>query len=181
MINEIFGKLTVLEQVIISSEKKRKQYRCQCLCGNIVIVSGSKLKSKNNHCKSCPACAYANRPQFKNRLSPEERSFRLHIQDRAKKDNIECSLTVKQYTDVASRNCHYCNTAAISVTRDTCKLVPKRYAKLNGLDRVDSSGGYHLDNVVSCCKICNFAKGTLSEELFKEWITRVYKYFILKE
>ena len=32
------------------------------------------------------------------------------------------------------------------------------------------------DNSVPCCKYCNFAKHTMSEEDFYVWIKRVYEY-----
>lgn len=49
-------------------------------------------------------------------------------------------------------NCTYCNYLSI----DT----------LNGLDRLDSNKSYELTNVVSCCKLCNFMKGSLDANTF---------------
>jgi 5-methylcytosine-specific restriction endonuclease McrA len=43
----------------------------------------------------------------------------------------------------------------------------------SGIDRKDSSKGYILSNVVSCCFTCNKAKGTMSEKEFLEWIDRI--------
>lgn len=42
-------------------------------------------------------------------------------------------------------------------------------------NRVDSDNGYIETNVVSCCKICNFAKGSMSYEDFQSWIQRLIK------
>lgn len=44
----------------------------------------------------------------------------------------------------------------------------------NGIDRVDSSLGYTVDNVVPCCKLCNQAKNNLSKQEFVDWVKRVY-------
>lgn len=52
--------------------------------------------------------------------------------------------------------------------------------KHNGIDRVDSSKGYTLDNCVPCCSKCNYAKHEMSVEEFKEYITNVYQKLILK-
>jgi hypothetical protein len=43
----------------------------------------------------------------------------------------------------------------------------------NGIDRKDNSKGYTIDNVVSCCFICNKGKWTQSVGEFKTWLTRV--------
>ena len=43
----------------------------------------------------------------------------------------------------------------------------------NGIDRVDNTRGYTLDNVVPCCFKCNRAKDTMTKEEFLEWVGRV--------
>jgi hypothetical protein len=40
----------------------------------------------------------------------------------------------------------------------------------NGIDRLDCAIGYQPNNVVSCCAICNRAKGDMPFEAFIEWI-----------
>lgn len=44
----------------------------------------------------------------------------------------------------------------------------------NGIDRIDNSKGYNLDNCVTCCTQCNTAKMQETEEDFKKWIIDVY-------
>jgi len=39
-----------------------------------------------------------------------------------------------------------------------------------GIDRVDNKKGYVVDNVVSCCTICNRVKNNMSYIDFKKWI-----------
>lgn len=48
---KIFGKLTVLEECEERTPQGSVQWKCQCECGNIVIVSGDNLR--RNHTKSC--------------------------------------------------------------------------------------------------------------------------------
>ena len=43
---------------------------------------------------------------------------------------------------------------------------------------IDSSKGYTKDNVVSCCKDCNYSKRTMSQEDFLTWVERVYNHSI---
>lgn len=45
---------------------------------------------------------------------------------------------------------------------------------LNGIDRVDSNKGYHIDNCVPCCTSCNYAKHKLSQKEFYDKIKKIY-------
>lgn len=42
-----------------------------------------------------------------------------------------------------------------------------------GIDRIDSGLGYIENNVVPCCTMCNFAKGSASAETWNEWRARI--------
>lgn len=43
----------------------------------------------------------------------------------------------------------------------------------NGIDRLDNSKGYTIDNVAACCKVCNRAKNAMSVDEFESWIERL--------
>ena len=45
-----------------------------------------------------------------------------------------------------------------------------------GIDRVDNSLGYTLENSVSCCSKCNYMKKTLNVENFLLHIAKIYNY-----
>ena len=49
------------------------------------------------------------------------------------------------------------------------------------IDRIDNTKGYIPGNVRSCCKHCNLAKHTMSEEEFNSWISSLIKFHSLKE
>ena len=48
---KIFGKLTVIEEYPERTAQGSVQWKCQCECGNITIVSGDNLR--RNHTLSC--------------------------------------------------------------------------------------------------------------------------------
>lgn len=50
---------------------------------------------------------------------------------------------------------------------DYCGLVPSPGA-WNGIDRLESSDGYHEGNTVPCCTPCNSAKSTMYPDVFVE-------------
>jgi hypothetical protein len=44
----------------------------------------------------------------------------------------------------------------------------------NGIDRIDSSVGYVVENCVSCCRACNGAKSNQTTDDFYLWVKRIY-------
>lgn len=56
-------------------------------------------------------------------------------------------LTLEQFESIVKKGCYYCG------------IVQEK--GFNGIDRVCSKNGYVISNCVSCCKICNFMKGSL--------------------
>jgi len=43
----------------------------------------------------------------------------------------------------------------------------------NGIDRLDSDGGYTIKNTVTCCEFCNRAKFLKTKEEFLIWLNHV--------
>lgn len=76
-------------------------------------------------------------------------------QRRAEERNYSWELTFDEFVAITSKNCWYCD-------REPDQFL-KRFPNLrhNGIDRVDNSRGYCLDNVVPCCDVCNRAKSGL--------------------
>jgi hypothetical protein len=66
--------------------------------------------------------------------------------------NLEFSLSYEEYVNIVEQNCYYCG------------LVQEK--GFNGIDRKDQTKGYILDNCVSCCQMCNYMKGSCSDEVF---------------
>jgi len=69
-------------------------------------------------------------------------------------------LTKEQFDTITSQECYYCG-----------KEGP------NGIDRVNNTQGYKVENCVAACKHCNYVKGDLSLEDFNTWRKR----FVLKQ
>jgi hypothetical protein len=72
-------------------------------------------------------------------------------------------LTDEMCYKMMTSNCFYCN------------FVPDK--SLNGIDRMDGMGGYEKKNTVSCCKNCNFIKGSLDPETFIKRCKHISKHF----
>lgn len=68
----------------------------------------------------------------------------------AKKRGISFTLSYEDFVTFYQLPCHYCGD-----------LTPSA-----NFDRIDSSKGYELSNVVPCCRWCNVAKNDVSQDDF---------------
>jgi len=73
--------------------------------------------------------------------------------------NKSFELTREQFALYWKKPCIYCQSDIETI----------------GLDRVDNLIGYNVDNVVPCCKICNYAKSNMSLVDFHSWAIRIGK------
>ena len=62
---------------------------------------------------------------------------------------LEFTLTLEEFKKFVQDKCHYCGSE-----------------NSIGIDRKDNAIGYTSKNSLSCCKICNFMKGTLKYQDF---------------
>lgn len=63
----------------------------------------------------------------------------------AKSRGLSWDLTLLVYASIISKPCSYCDNSLGHVQKETGA----------GLDRLDNSKGYTVDNVISCCGFCN--------------------------
>lgn len=71
-----------------------------------------------------------------------------NTKNQAKKRDLEFSLSLDDFIDEISKPCSYCSN-----------LLGEKSIFASGLDRKDNSKGYTIDNICSCCWICNSIKG----------------------
>ncbi len=175
-IGKRFGKLVILSLV----ERKRKtgknrlipMYLCKCDCGNEKIAKWEFLN--NGDTKSC-GCL-----QRETVTKPlGESGFNIlfsRYKKGAEKRGLVFELNKDQFREMTQRNCFYCGISPSTVCIQNRMNGAYTY---NGIDRIDSSKGYLLNNVVSCCGVCNCMKRHYSLEDFKNYIARIYHYLHL--
>lgn len=84
----------------------------------------------------------------------------LQYKSRAKRKGYTITEEVcEKLLELFHQPCCYCGSAP---------------SPLNGVDRIDSSIGYEINNIVSCCEECNLAKLDRPLDQFFEWIRRVH-------
>lgn len=67
-------------------------------------------------------------------------------------------------------NCFYCGY------EPQLRSYIKYDIAFNGIDRINSSKPYIMINCVTCCKVCNIAKNSMTQDRFYEWLDRVAKF-----
>jgi 5-methylcytosine-specific restriction endonuclease McrA len=176
---ERFGRLVAIEiaERKITSNGTRIFWLCKCDCGNEKVVLGDSLRGGST--KSC-GCLHLetnrkNGEKYANKVRGTGNyvfnSIYNGYKNSASHRKIEFLLSKEQFSNFISGECHYCGAIFSNSRKDPVTGESFFY---NGIDRVDSSKDYTVDNCVSCCKICNNAKMTMSEKEFLEWNERLF-------
>lgn len=162
------------------SGRTKPIWLCVCDCGNLVKLPGERIHT--GHTKSCGClnkdvarerCIKRNRKGFPSKtINPEDALFKKY-QKSAKKRKHSWELSKEIFKKLILSNCQYCGTGPSNVYKTINNLNSFLY---NGIDRVNNLEGYTLTNSISCCKICNMAKGKLTIEEFLQWVKTISTY-----
>lgn len=150
---------------------KKIRHLWQCVCGNDRLIQPDIVMSGTRISCGCKKGNRGKNTKLKNGNSSEN-ALISRYKHSARKRNLEFSLTNKQLSFLFSGNCYYCGIPPHK------ELIHRHSASsftYNGIDRVDNNKGYIIDNTVSCCKQCNYAKSNQSLEEFLQWAERIYK------
>ncbi len=157
-----FGKLTVVER-LPKYRGKVTYYRCTCDCGGESIVFYGNLGRGTMTC----GCGHKDAAQV--RVVPKDQrrvtAMLTYYKRNAKLRNVEWLLTKDEFDFIVRKSCEYCGHF------DT--------KTLSGVDRIDNSKGYTLDNSVPCCRWCNWGKNERTLEEFRDWVERLYERQVL--
>jgi hypothetical protein len=174
-IGQVFGDLTIVsvDKFVLKSTSKFGRYifvLCDCSCGNQISVNLGNLL--HAHTKSCGCKKYFKLPIGEAAIRAKYKEYSTS----AKAKLLGFEITMEKFLELSQDKCAYCNRQPFTIRKN----VSGNFV-YNGIDRVDSSKGYTLDNVVPCCKNCNRAKMDQSLEDFKSMIKRIYDHMKLGE
>ena len=155
----------------------RAFWKCKCDCGKEATASTTQLLT--NKMKSC-GC-YRNELSLNrillqgenNKLLFGESGFNRLVRTykrQAKERNLVFDIPIDKFKEITSSNCYYCGAPPVRESGDDRDFGVYKY---NGLDRIDNSLAYTLDNVVACCYDCNYSKRKRSQKDFFEWIKKI--------
>ena len=165
-----FHKLVVIGKSTKTDSNRNSYYFCKCDCGKDCEIRSTHLR--NEHTKSCGCLTMTD---------PGHASWNKlfwQYNDKAKRRGFSFSLSFDQFKELAQKACSYCGDAPkrfnLYATYDgiiydngyTQNMVDRAWIYTNGIDRIDNSKGYELDNSVTCCTICNSFKSDYKKENF---------------
>jgi hypothetical protein len=125
-----------------------------------------RKESKTGHYPNCKDCVkleaklMRSTPFYRSKIrtSPQNRFSRYKFS--AKERGLEFKLTFEDMKLFSGVPCNYCG--------ERLEVI--------GIDRVDNSKGYTLDNSVPCCMICNRMKTNYTENKFFCHVEKIYKH-----
>lgn len=169
-----FGEWTVLEYVGTDTKHYRKYslWKCKCSCGKIQTIKGQFLtRGDTKSCRNCATSKYAGTHP----LPFGEAAFNslyYNYKSRAKRFDMPFNLTKMFFRKLTKQNCYYCGNEPNQIIQQPNQ---NGYYQYSGIDRLDNTKGYTVDNCVSCCKICNYMKKAYSVNDFYAHIKSIYE------
>lgn len=173
LLGKRFTRLVVLEEVVVEDKHHHRKWKCSCDCGKITYPLQQSLL--NGSTKSCGCLAIERSIESTSVIDSGFRSLWCRYKSQAEERNLSWELTKKQFKELTQSPCYYTgrppsneHISAHSRTRRNRGLAPKEGGiyTYNGVDRLDSSIGYTVENCVSCCESANLAKQSLSHDDF---------------
>lgn len=161
LLGEGFGSLRVIFDCGCST-----QGSSMCDCETLKLVRSHRLLS--GEVKYCGG---------KRTLPEGESRFQfilLMYKTQAKKRGHDFDLSSEEIKSLMASNCFYCGNPPSNVSKSGGTDGDFVYS---GIDRVDNSIGYTVDNCVSCCHTCNLMKRGLSKDKFVSQVHKISEMF----
>ncbi len=164
-------------------EKRKDSYYWlfKCDCGGEKILNRSRVLGTKNLTKSCGCIGKEKINQLNIKRHRKNYMHTGHVyrsyKQGAEKRNLEWDILPQHLEYLIFQDCFYCGRPATkgTIAKDRkYKLQPTQ--KRNGIDRIDNSLGYNLNNVVTCCYICNRAKSFMGYKEFIEYLDDLVEY-----
>jgi hypothetical protein len=177
LLGKRFGKLHVISETTekpytyalrYRSKNKGKCWECLCDCGNKCIVTSRNLLSGNT--KSCGCLGIFSDPT----KGSKKALFRKYKRS-AKKRNHFFNVSFDQFSAIIDQKCFYCGKSPSQIFKGN-----REDFLYNGIDRLYSNKGYEVDNIVTCCKECNYLKWTKNIDDFLIWLKACYNHLNLE-
>ena len=165
-----FGRLVVkkLGQAPEGSTSTSVFWGVECDCGRKKTICGGSLR--RGLTKSC-GCLWQEVMRSKSGRALRN-SVLSKYKRAAKTAGRVWDLSDEQFDILTTSDCHYCGITPMVTLTKAGNFGSFTY---NGIDRVDNVKGYEDGNVVPSCKICNWAKSTMSYADFMVWLERISK------
>ena len=181
-INDHFTLIRNYSRATTTKGKTEWLWECKCDCGEIFHCRENQVLNRYG----CISCTHR-----KNRIDTSQKQANglkhVGLINRLLKDykagavkrGKVFDLEFNKFVELIEGNCYYCGQKP-EVHPYEIQYMQKTEEpyKHNGIDRVDPSKGYTIDNCVSCCSKCNYAKHDMTVSEYNEWLTKAYNHMI---
>ena len=174
LVGKKFGKLSPISPTV---KNNRTYWRCICDCGGEkTLRSDALIGGLTGNC----GCDTSRLISESNRLPEGDAHINLafHFYKKSARDReLEFALTRDEFIAISSGDCSYCGKIA---TKEDAPYIRDNLLSLhpiNGIDRVDSSKGYTLDNSTPCCSRCNQIKMDMDINDFVSHARKIVSHF----
>jgi len=153
----------------------RKDYQVRQLTPDMCLGCGKTMTEitegfRSDTVKRCKEC-YTKLKEVEEKRERDQRDYNKerkanilsHYNEYLKgaiKKNLQFELDANEFESLVNSHCHYCDDY--------------HEERVIGIDRIDSSKGYLMNNVVPCCAICNRMKSDLEKNDFLNHIHKIY-------
>lgn len=164
----------------VEIKKYGKTYRriilVQCECGRTKEVQLNNVIGGHSVCCGFNPCKI---PYNKNNRSVETtyNSLFYAYKKGATDRGYDFELTRDEFKSFLDKNCYYCDSEPSNVyqiknskTGEVRAGIPIIY---NGIDRLDNSVGYTMENSITCCETCNRMKTNHELKFFINHINKI--------
>ena len=152
--NQRFGRLVVFKYDKPGHNRNSKWW-CKCNCGNVISVYGTNLTKGNT--KSC-GCIQRKAPGE----SAAHTLYNSYVNG-AKRRSLEWAISKRYFLYLTKQNCYYCNNKPSKYQKPQSNNGGYYY---NGIDRINNEYGYTINNVTTCCYVCNVWKLSMKQNDF---------------
>lgn len=178
IINQKFGKLTIIEMIESHKHNSQILYLFKCDCGKEIKRKLSQVKNKNG-IKDC-GCEHRNN-KAKTWIGHGEISGSLfsYIRRCAERKKLEWSISIEEIWNLFLKQDRKCALSGEEL------IFPKTNKELHSsrtasLDRIDSDKGYIINNLQWIHKDLNMMKKNYRDSNFINWCYKITDYNRLK-
>lgn len=167
-----FGAWTVIERGPKGRRSDSAFWLCECVCGKRRNVRSFNLRRLTSLSCGCTRV-------YDHSTYPDD-DIRVYTgrfnsyKEKASRRDIDFALTLEQFVELTKQSCSYCGSPpAMPVRRERKRSAS---ALMNGIDRIDSAKGYHLENCAPCCQACNEMKLDRTVDEFLSHVRKIAIY-----
>jgi hypothetical protein len=171
-IGDRFGKLVVIEapyrKLFKGGQQRVSVVKCRCDCGNVKELRTAHLQ----HAKGTKGCGCGKKLAY-GESSLNELFYSYKTNAKSRKHLFD--LTKEEFKKLTKQNCYYCGMEPRQVSKRNNKHRAHNGNYIyNGIDRLDNSKGYTVENSVPCCKMCNLFKNKYTKQEFLAHIQQIH-------